>query len=494
MNFSQIKDFLFRNQTVRQTVAKNTFWLTVSNFGGRLIRAVIILYAARILGTEGYGLFSYAITLTGFLSMFMDLGINGILIRDTAKASEEERRIIFDTTFAIKIILLILGIGVVIFVAPHFTTLPGAVILLPIVAIILAFDTLRDFFASFLRAMERMEWEAAAFLITNLGIVIFGFIFLYYSPTAQSFGWGYVAGDVIGVFFTIAILRRYFKRIFSHFSRARVIPILRAAWPLALSGAIGLLFTNTDILIISWMRSASEVGIYSAAIRIIQIIYSIVAIIELSTLPLFSRLAKQDNVKFRLVLEKTLSILLMIAIPLSWGGIILGTPIMEFLFGTDYRPGGLSLQILMATLMFDFTATVIINALFVYDRQKTLVVSSLMAGSLNVALDFILIPKYGIASSAVTTLIAQALNNWYLWRAMKKVNYFQVLPYLKNITIAGIGMAAGTLALVILGVNVIVNIVLSALVYFFILRARREQLFIEIKQLLFPSTGAAATQ
>ena len=90
--FKKIKAFLFENTTTKQTVAKNTIWLSISNFGGRLIKAIIIIYAARVLNTDGYGVFSYAITLAGFLTLFMDPGINGILMRNYAKAGEKERR------------------------------------------------------------------------------------------------------------------------------------------------------------------------------------------------------------------------------------------------------------------------------------------------------------------------------------------------------------------------------------------------------------------
>ena len=41
--FKKIKAFLFKNTTAKQTIAKNTFWLSISNFGGRLIKAIIII-------------------------------------------------------------------------------------------------------------------------------------------------------------------------------------------------------------------------------------------------------------------------------------------------------------------------------------------------------------------------------------------------------------------------------------------------------------------
>ncbi len=485
--FQKIKDFLFKNTTVKQTVAKNTFWLSVSNFGGRLIKAIIIIYAARVLGTDGYGVFSYAITLAGFLTLFMDPGINGILIRDASKADDEEQRALFGTMFVMKIALMIIGIAVILFIAPLFTTLPGAKVLIPIVALVLALDTMREFFFSLIRAMENMQWEAAIFLLTNVGIVVFGFIFLAYAANAQSFSWGYVAGDAVGTIAAMIALRSYFKKIFSRFSWDRVIPILSAAWPFAISGALGLLFTNSDILIISWMRSASDVGIYSAAIRIIQTFYLIPYIIQFATLPLISRLAKSDPARFRSALERTLGMVFLASVPLSLGGIVLGTQIMSFVFGAPYAAGGVAFKILAATLIFDFPAAIIINALFAYEHQKSLIVSSALGGAVNVGLDLALIPFFGIAGSAVATLIAQAVNNGYLWYAMKKVNPFTIIGRLKRVFIAGIVMAACAATFVVIGINVIINIVLCTAIYFVLLRIFREPLLIEIKNILVGS-------
>jgi len=90
--WQKIKSFLFKNGTSSQTVAKNTVWLSISNFGGRIIKAAIIIYGARVLGTAGYGVFSYAVTLAGFFTLFVDPGINSVLIREGAKASPEERQ------------------------------------------------------------------------------------------------------------------------------------------------------------------------------------------------------------------------------------------------------------------------------------------------------------------------------------------------------------------------------------------------------------------
>jgi len=488
----KIRSFLFENKTAKQTIAKNTFWASVSNFGGRALKAIIIIYAARVLGTNGYGVFSYAVTLAAFFTLFVDPGVNSILIRESAKADEKERETLFATTFIMKLCIVVLIALVVLFVAPLFSTLPGAKVLLPLVVLIFTFDSLREFFSSLIRSMEKMEWEAAIFLFTNLMITVAGFIFLHIALTPLAFTWAYVAGTAIGAVVAAYVVRRYLKKIFFAFAPRRIIPILQAAWPFAITGALGGLLTNTDILIISWMRSAGEVGIYSAAIRIIQLMYLVPGILQLSTLPMFARLANKDNERFRAALERTVSFIFFASVPLALGGAILGTQIMQLVFGAAYASGGLSFKILMITLLFDYPAVIVSNAIFAYNHQKSLIVSSAIGAGANVALDLLLIPFFGIAGSATATLIAQALSNWYLWHAMKKINPFEVLPHLRRIITAGVLMAAATTLLFVAGANVIANIVVCALLYFGLLYAFREPLLKEIKRIIVPPSAAAA--
>src|SRR5512141_2957028 len=106
--FEKIKRSLFENKDTRQTVAKNTFWLTVANFGGRGIKAIIIVFAARALGTAGYGVFSYALTLAAFFTFFLDPGVNSMVMREIPKARDEESRLrILSTTFVMKLALIV---------------------------------------------------------------------------------------------------------------------------------------------------------------------------------------------------------------------------------------------------------------------------------------------------------------------------------------------------------------------------------------------------
>ncbi len=172
------------------------------------------------------------------------------------------------------------------------------------------------------------------------------------------------------------------------------------------------------------------------------------------------------------------------SVPLSLGGIVLGTQIMSFVFGAPYAAGGLAFKILAATLIFDFPASIIINALFAYEHQKSLIVSSALGGVVNVGGDVALIPFFGITGSAIATLIAQAVNNGYLWHAMEKVNPFTVVGKLKKVAAAGIVMGVAATILLLLHVNVIINILACTALYFVVLKLLKEPLLEEITGLV----------
>ncbi len=121
----RIKKFLFHNTGIKQTVAKNTFWLFLSEVSGRLFRMVLIIYAARVLGASGWGSFSYGLSVASLLMIFSDIGISGLITRELAQKKEEYRTFI-STALAIKIILVALSTLLVVVLSPFISNIPQA--------------------------------------------------------------------------------------------------------------------------------------------------------------------------------------------------------------------------------------------------------------------------------------------------------------------------------------------------------------------------------
>lgn len=476
----KVKDFLLVNRTTRQTVAKNTFWLTVSNLGGRLLRAVIIIYSARVLGTAEWGLFSYAVSFVALVTVFTDFGIGPILIREASRINDPVKKSqIVSTTFFLKMGLLALGVLVVIFLAPSLTTIKEAKFLFPIVSLILIFDTLQGFGFSLARALEKMELEAFLYMTTNISIVIFGILTLTYYPSVKFFAYAYVAGTGLGAIATLFVFREYFANIFSNFQKKLIAPILGSAWPFVISGLMGSLMINTDILLIGFFLSAEQVGIYSAADRPIQLLYVLPAILATSVFPLFSRLAMRDNQKMCHTLERVLGLAFLISLPLALGGLVLGGDIIRIVFGNAYVAAVSSFRVLIITIIINFTASILSNAIFAYNRQKDLMKFSALSGISNVILDLFLIPRFGILGSAWATFSSLLIGNFYLWNKMKKLNPFSVLPKVKKVAVAAVIMGLIVFLAHRGGLNLVLNIILGIGVYFGILYLIKEPLLKE---------------
>ncbi len=471
----QIKSALFENKSPTQTVLKNTFWLTFGNITSKLIRAVLIIYAARILGVAGYGVFSYALAIAGFFSIFADVGITPLLTRESAR-NPEERIYYLSTGFFIKLIFILFSTLLILFVAPLIANIKGASELFSIIIFLFAFDTLRDFFFGFTRSIEKMEIEAGVNIATNLAILAFGGAALIFIPSSKTLTIGYTIGSAIGLIILLFILKNHLKKLWQSFRTNLIKPIITEAWPFALAGLLGGIMLNTDMIMLGWFRDAEEVGLYSAAQRIILFLYLLPGFLAVSLFPSFSRLAGKDNEKFRLILEKGIAAALLLAFPIVVGGTILAPQMIGLIYGSSYLLSSSTFMILLFTLFLIFPGIFIGSAIFAYNRQK-LFTGFVSLGALgNVILNFLLIPVYGIAGSALATIGSQLLANGFTWGMMKKINNFQTLIHLPKILIATLIMAAATFFLYTLGVNVILNIIFSAAIYFAALKIFREPL------------------
>ncbi len=473
--FAKLKSFLFENQNLKQTVAKNTFWLFFGQVSGRLLRTGLVIYAARVLGPSSWGAFSYVMTLVAFMTIFSDMGMGAIVTRESSKNPEFSKKY-FSTAFCIKIFLLIAGMLLLIFGAPYITNIPEAKALMPLIAIILFFDSLRNFGFVISRAKEKMQLEALNEIITNFVITVLGLAFLYFIPTSESLTLAYINGVAIGFIAVLLMLKDHFYSSLISFDKTLVKPILKDSLPFALASFLGAIMINTDLIMIGWMRSADEVGFYSAAQKPIQVFYTIASLFAVSIFPALTKTLKDSLEKGGRILEKAVSMSLLIAIPLSLGGIILADQIINLLFGSQYLAATLSFQILMLTILIIFPSVIVSNSILAHEQQKNFIAFSMIGAIGNIIFNLLLIPYFGIAGASASTVLTQLVSNYFIWNKMQSVNSFSVFPNIKKIIIAGILMAIFTYILKISGLPLVANIIISAGIYFLVLKLQKEKL------------------
>lgn len=453
-------------------IKKNAFWLFSGQIIGRALRAFFVIYSATVLGKDSWGAFSYALSLATLLTVFSDTGINALLTREAAK-NPEKRSEYLSTSFYIKMgLLAILGIGATLF-SHLLTNIEAVANLIPLVVLVVIFDSLRDLSSAIARSLEKMRIEGVNNILTNIVITGAGLYALYHYPTGENLMIAYVLGTAVGLTFILWSLRKHLFGLFTHFRPRLVKDIVSSSWPFGLLGLMGTIMINTDVILVGWLRSAGDVGVYSIGQKIVQLLYLIPTILATAFFPSLAK-STHDETKFRPLFEQALSLIFMIAFPLTIGGIILSEQILGFL-GAEYASGLLSFIILLATIVIVFPAVLIGNAIFAHNRQKGFLLYVFLGIFGNILFDLLFIPIWGIAGASLATLLNQIIINAYAWWKMKATNHFTILDKLPNILFASAVMGILSFILARNGANIWINLALSGSGYFGILFLLKER-------------------
>ncbi|MFA6136380.1 MAG: flippase [Candidatus Paceibacterota bacterium] len=478
---NKIKSFLFENKTAKQTIVKNTFWLFFGNIISRLIRAAILIYAARVIGATEFGAFNYALSIAAFFTIFADFGINAVITREAASDKSKQEKY-FSTALALKIFMgLLIGIILVVvypLLAPHITSSQAdanlVAMLVPLMILVVLFDTLRDFGASLCRAWEKMEIESFIQIFTNVIIVIAGFIAINNVASGKSLALGYIIGTGLGMIVAFIPFRRFIKNPFKNFSFSFVKEIFKSSWVFGMMGLVGAIMLNTDSVMIGWLSNIEDVGYYSAGQRIVQLIYIIPALIATAFFPSLAK-SYQDKERFSYLSKQEIYALILLAAPLSLGGIILSKSIISLLYGAEYLPGVTAFLLMNLTYLPAFIATVFGNAIFAIRKEKILLKYVILSTLGNALFNIIFIPQWGIAGAALSTVINQIIGLCYLYFSLsKEINIFPKFNWSKPL-FSLIAMGIAVYLLDLMGVNIIINILLGGLIYVSMLTLFKEE-------------------
>jgi O-antigen/teichoic acid export membrane protein len=475
---------------MERSIVKNTAWLFSGQVIGRALRAIVVIYAARVLGAASWGIFSYVISLAAAFTVLSDVGVSALLVREGSR-NPSSRGKFLSTSLVVKLVVLAVLALFAVFFGGAIVRIPEAAALIPIVVLIFCFDSLRDLVSALARSLNRMDIEAKGQVITNASIVAFCFIALFFSPTAEGMASGYVAGTLIGLLSVLYPLRREFSGIFSRFDKGIVKTILLSAWPFGLVSLMGVVMINTDVLVLGISGSSVDVGLYSAAQKPVQLLYLVPALLAAAFFPNMAEAVK-DREKFNSLFRKGIKAVCLFAFPVALGGAVLAEPIVSLVYGAEYVASVYSFLILCLTCIFVFPSVFMTNAIFAEGKRGVFAPFALIGILGNILLDIALIPRFGIAGCALATLAVQSALFCYGLFALQGVVH-RPLSGLWRIVLSSFFMASAALGLHILGVNVVLTIALSAVFYFASLIVLREPAVKEVlgilKRTKVPTSG-----
>lgn len=477
---SRLKNFLFINQTTRQTIVKNTFWLYFGQIGGRLIRAILVIYSARVLGAEGYGIFSFAIGFAALFTILSDLGIDSIVIREVARAKNEEKRIIA-AAYYIKLALNAISYLLILSAIP-FAPVAASRILIPLIGLAFIFDALRQFGFAIAKAIEKTEMEAGAYIAYQILTVTLGLTALIIWKTPFALATAYMLGSMLGFLIIALILRRYFWDISKYFNRNIAKQTLADAWPFAFLGLTGIILTNMDTVMLGWFTTPEQIGYYSAAAKPVQLLFMMPAILAVAALPTLSRKTKDHT--GRNATEKLLTAVNLIALPVAVGGFLAPGIVVRLLYGMEYLAAVAPFQILIWIVIFNYPATIMGHAILAHNQQKKTIKFFVAAAIANIVFNYLLIPRWGVTGAATATLLSQIIATAGYYFVLKAVEQVRIFFNIKNGVAATIIMGAGILLLQAIRAPLWIVLLAGIALYVATLVALKEPIIREFKETL----------
>ena len=485
--FGRIRNFLFVNSSTKQTIVKNSFWFGFGTAVTKLARAVIIIYVAKLLGAEQYGIFTYALSIVGIFMIFADMGLTNILTRELSKEGNEKLSFL-STAFFVKIGFLLFAIILGVLLGPVISKFKEAEHLIVLISIFVASESMRTFLYSITRAQNKMQAEAGLGITAEIISVIIILVLFLKNPSIDSLALAFIIGNVIGLIITFVFLRKNLVSVFRYFDKNLVKKIIVSSLPFAIMGVFGIFMTNIDSVMIGFWNEPRILGLYAAAQKPIGLLYAIPSLLSVSLFPIISKLVSDAKKNIVAVVQKSYRVSILIAMPIIFWGIILAGPIITSTFGDEYIGAMLTFQILLCTLVFAFPASIFADVLLAEDKQKVFVTSSALGGLTNVILNFILIPKYGNAGYAVATLSAQYVMSAVLYIKVKKTYPVKLWKGTGKILISSILVSPLIYLMTVWSTPLIIILPVSGIVYITLLYFMKEEIILDIKQ-SFKSTN-----
>ncbi|UCC39475.1 MAG: flippase [Candidatus Aminicenantes bacterium] len=408
-----MKNFLitiFKQNGVSQGLGAKLFrnfsWLFVGAAGRLIIGLIAIIYLARVLEPQGFGQVSFALAVLAYFILITDCGLQTLGTREIAAGTEDEDQIV-GKILTIRSVLIIASLGILLAFAPLITPSSATKNLLLIFSVALIPMGLN--LAWFFRGKEQMMLVALSELL-QVGFYL-AFLLALVKSTKQLFIVPIIffGGHVISAIYLAGIYTRRSGLPQFSTSAKENWRFLRIAVPIVITLFLHQIYFNFDTIMLGFFRSETEVGLYNSAYHVIMAIIVINTVFMEAIYPTFSKLHREKPNEVSDFLNKTLSLCMIFAVPIGLAGTILGKSIILILYGTEYSGSTLALQILIWSASLAFIGANYGYCLVACQQQKALAIAAGIGTATNIALNFLLIPKYGILGACLATLIAQVI-------------------------------------------------------------------------------------
>ena len=429
--------FPFSKAGLRRYLA-NTGWLLAGN-GIRLVLGLAVgVWVARYLGAHDFGVLSFAYSLMAVFSFLPHAALDAVLPRDLIR-HPERRNEYLGTAFGVRLFGAVILLGLVWLASGVLETGSGNRGLMVTVALsqlFFPFSVIGLLFQSRTRgksislALISSQLVAAASRVT---------LILLEAPLV-AFAWVVVVEyAALGAVYLL-LYRRGGESIAGWRFRVDIArELLAGSWPLMVGLLATQIHNRMDQLMIGELLGAQGVGQYAAASRLTEIWVGLAVVVSASLYPAIITSRERDRGEYR---ERMRLLYQVLALTGVMGAVVVSlsaVPLMGWLYGEEYLPGAQVLAWQIWGGVFAFLTVGSYRWLVLEGLQLFVLYRTLAGMVINVLLNLVLIPRFGIVGAAAASLVGHVVAG-YLCDLSHPATRGAFLD--KSRALAGLGVAA----------------------------------------------------
>ncbi len=447
-----------------------------------LVPVVTFPYASRVLGPEGIGITSFALSLSVTFIVLGSLGIPIYGIREIAKSRKSQHEL--SKTFSELIIIHLFWIILVLVFYAAWIFLSGTyqneiqLKYFSFAHIICSVGLINWFY----QGIERYKWISIINAISKALIIILLFIlvnspndyWIYYSIIVFS----NILTAVLNIFYSFNYVRFTLSGL--NYKRHLKPIIVLFSTQLAIS-----IYVNLDIIMLNYLSNIEQVGYYSTALKIVKTVLIIVTSLGAVLIPKISLLIKEKRKEdVRAIIEKSIKFVFITSFPLMIGLTLVSNEIIILFAGIQFISAS-SILIWLTPLIFlaGMSNVFGLQVLVPCNLEKKLMYVVVFAAFMNFSLNLFLIPIYQIKGAVFSTIITEIIIVSFTFILSKKELAFKfpIKQMLLYFALSLLFIPLSTLISFYLGglPYIITSTAICSLIYFVSLFTLKERFFIE---------------
>lgn len=389
-----------------QQAISNTGWLFFDNILRMGVGLVVSVWVTRYLGPEQFGLLSFATAFVFVFSSAASLGLDWIVVRNIVR-DPSCRDETLGSAFVLKLIGgvatfgLALAIIAVLRPADHLTRLLVAIIALG--GIFQAFGTIGFWFQSQVQSKYAVYAKSVPLLLVSVAKVA---LILLNAPLV-AFAWAALAEIILGSLGLVAAYRFTGLHLTAwRPTRAMAKTLLRDSWPLLLTDIVMLAYLRIDQVMLGEMAGNREVGIYSVAVLLAEVWFFIPTAVTSSVFPSVVEARELDAELFQDRLQKYYNLMAFLGYAVAIPVTLVAGWAVKILYGTAYSAAGPMLMGLIWAGLFMNLSIARSSYLTTMNWTRLHFITDFMGLAANVALNLVLIPRFGGMGAVIASLVA----------------------------------------------------------------------------------------